>query len=81
MACGCPVLCSNATSLPEVVGDAGLTFDPNSAEDIAAKIWHVWSNSSELKRMSVEGLERVKLFNWEAIARTTLAVYQKSLCD
>ncbi len=39
MACGCPVACSNVTSIPEIVGNAGVVFDPRSAEDIAEKVW------------------------------------------
>ncbi|MFZ2949026.1 MAG: glycosyltransferase family 1 protein, partial [Desulfuromonadaceae bacterium] len=46
MACGCPVVCSNVTSVPEIVGDAALIFDPFSAEDMAVQIWALWSDNS-----------------------------------
>ena len=78
MACGCPVVCSNVTSLPEVLGEAGLTFDPNSPQQIAETILSVWSNDSLIQKMRLKGLERVKQFNWESTARQTLEVYKKA---
>jgi glycosyltransferase involved in cell wall biosynthesis len=78
MACGCPVVCSNVTSLPEVIGEAGVMFDPDSSEDIAEKIWAVWSDAERLRHMKEMGLERVKLFDWKETALKTLAVYRKA---
>jgi glycosyltransferase involved in cell wall biosynthesis len=78
MACGCPVVCANVTSLPEVVGDAGETFDARSPEEMAAKIWSVWNDEAKLGQMRTSGLERVLLFNWADTARKTLAVYKKA---
>ena len=78
MACGCPVVCSNATCLPEIIGDAGITFDPMSPEDMAKKIWSVWSDDEHGKRMRQKGLERAKLFDWEETARKTISVYEKA---
>ena len=77
MACGCPVVCSNVTSIPEVIGDSGVMFDPNSPDDIADKLWIVWNNDAKRKAMSVSGIERVKMFSWETTARKTLESYQK----
>lgn len=77
MACGCPVACSNVSSLPEVIGEAGVMFDPNSPEDIAEKIWAVWSDTGRQRQMKEMGLERAKLFNWKDTALKTLAVYNK----
>lgn len=77
MACGCPVVCSNTTALPEVVGVAGSLFDPLSPEDMADKIWNVWNSESEQRRMRAAGLERVKAFRWDMVARQTLEVYEK----
>lgn len=79
MACGCPVVCSNTTSLPEVAGDAGVMFDPNSAEDIAEKISSVWWDEARRFEMREKGLDRVKLFSWTDTARRTLAVYAKTV--
>jgi glycosyltransferase involved in cell wall biosynthesis len=77
MACGCPVACSNATSLPEVAGDASDLFDPRSVEDIADKIWVLWNDDARLQEMQAKGLERVKLFTWDETTRKTLQVYNK----
>jgi glycosyltransferase involved in cell wall biosynthesis len=79
MACGCPVVCSNAASIPEVVGDAGLLFDPNSSEDMADKVWSVWVDDEKREHIKIAGFERVKRFNWETTARKTIDVYRKIL--
>jgi glycosyltransferase involved in cell wall biosynthesis len=79
MACGCPVVCSNVTALPEVAGEAGILFDPLSTEDMADKIWSVWADEREQQRMREAGFERVKSFSWESIARQTLDVYKKAV--
>jgi glycosyltransferase involved in cell wall biosynthesis len=78
MASGCPVACSNVSSLPEVIGEAGVMFDPNSPEDIAEKIWAVWSDTDRQLQMKETGLERAKLFNWKDTALKTLAVYNQA---
>jgi len=77
MACGCPVLCSNVTSIPEVVGRAGVMFDPLSSEDMAQKIWDVWNDDSRLAEIRALGMEQVKKFNWEETARKTVGVYKE----
>jgi glycosyltransferase involved in cell wall biosynthesis len=74
MACGCPVACSNAASLPEVVGDAARLFDPESPEDMAAAVEEVLDNPAEWAR---RGLERAQLFSWEACARAHDEVYRE----
>ena len=78
MACGCPVACSDATSLPEIVGEAGLLFDPASPGDIAQKVWHAWSDAGRRRKMAAAGVERAALFHWETTARRTLEVYRKA---
>jgi glycosyltransferase involved in cell wall biosynthesis len=78
MACGCPVVCSNTTSLPEVAGDAGLTFDPLDVEAIAAMIWSVWNDEQALAGMRERGLKRARLFDWNDTATKTIAVYKKA---
>lgn len=79
MACGCPVACSNVSSIPEVVGDAALTFDPFSLEEMAEKIWKLWSDDSLRLDLKTKGLDRVNLFNCETMARKTIHVYEKAL--
>lgn len=79
MACGCPVVCSNMTSIPEVVGDAGVLFNPTSPEEMAETIWSVWNDDEQRQKMRLMGLDRVKFFNWEYAAKQTLAVYKKAV--
>lgn len=79
MACGCPVVCSGVTSIPEVIGDAGMLFDPLSPADIAEKVLTVWNSQEMRNGMRGKGLERAKLFNWDDMARKTLDVYRKAL--
>jgi len=79
MACGCPVVCANATSIPEVVGDAGVMFDPLFPEDIGEKILAVLSSRDQAWRMREAGLARAKSFTWENTARMTVEVYGKTL--
>ena len=65
MASGVPVLCSNRSSLPEIGGDAVLTFDPEIHADIAAKIIYAINNSSIREQMINRGLDRIKHFSWK----------------
>lgn len=78
MACGCPVLAANRTSIPEVLGGAGRLFDPTSVEDIAATIWSVWNDEKQLADLRGKGLERVHYFRWENTAAETMAVYRRA---
>jgi alpha-1,3-rhamnosyl/mannosyltransferase len=75
MACGAPVACSNASSLPEVVADAGLLFDPLRAEDIAAAVQRVLSDAGLQRAMSALSLARASRFTWEDAARATMQIY------
>lgn len=79
MACGCPVLAANCTSIPEVLADAGMLFNPSSVEDMAAKIWSVWNDDDKLDAMKLMGLRRAELFTWENTAKGTMHAYQKSV--
>jgi glycosyltransferase involved in cell wall biosynthesis len=76
MACGCPVACSTAGSLPEVVGDAAHNFDPRSVEDMAAAIANVLDRPFV---WTARGLERAAGFTWHASARAHEAVYRELL--
>ena len=78
MQCGVPVIVGNRTSLPEVVGDAGVLVDPFDVNALAAAIEKVISDSDLRARLSVQGLARAKIFEWRETARQTLAVYQKA---
>lgn len=79
MACGCPVVCSNVTSIPEVGGTAVGYFDPTSPEQIADSIMKLWHDDDALHDMRVKGIERARLFSWERTSRETLEVYHKSI--
>jgi glycosyltransferase involved in cell wall biosynthesis len=72
MACGCPVAASRVASLPEVVGDAAVLFDPYEPESIAAGIVEALDRATELAAL---GLERAALFTWDATARAHDRVY------
>ena len=72
MACGCPVACSNAAALPEVVGEAARLFDPYDVDDIAAAVREVLEDPGE---WASRGLVRAGGYSWETTARLTDAVY------
>jgi glycosyltransferase involved in cell wall biosynthesis len=76
MACGCPVACSNAASLPEVCGDAARMFDPYDAEQIAEAVRDVLADAETWSR---RGLERAAQFTWERTARAHEDVYRELL--
>jgi glycosyltransferase involved in cell wall biosynthesis len=77
MACGCPVITSNASSLPEVVGDAALLADPSDCNGFVRHLEQVLADE-ELRRVFREkGLARAAQFSWERTARETLRVYER----
>jgi glycosyltransferase involved in cell wall biosynthesis len=76
MASGCPVACSAAGGLPEVCGDAARYFDPTSVEEMAQAILDVLADRGEL---AARGLERARLFTWDAAARAQDAAYRELL--
>lgn len=78
MACGCPVVCSNVTSLPEVAGDAADYFDPTSPEEIAACINKLWNNNGTLSAMIDKGIKRAEQYSWEKTAQKTLEIYMRA---
>jgi glycosyltransferase involved in cell wall biosynthesis len=73
MACGCPVACSDAASLPEVCGDAARYFHPDDPKQIAAAVEDVLAAPAEWSR---RGLERAARFTWDASARSHEEVYR-----
>lgn len=72
--CGCPVLTSNTSSLPEVAGNAALLVDPYSIEEIAQGILSLTINHKLRTRLAKLGLEQVKNFSWQKAAEKTLEV-------
>lgn len=77
MKCGAPVIVGNRTSLPEVVGDAGLTVDPFDVDAIAAAIMRLMHDSDLRKELSLKGQKRASTFDWRETARKTLKVYEE----
>jgi glycosyltransferase involved in cell wall biosynthesis len=76
MACGCPVACSDAASLPEVCGDAARYFDPRDVDEIAAAVLDVVADPGPWRE---RGLGRAAQFTWERTARDHEAVYRELL--
>jgi alpha-1,3-rhamnosyl/mannosyltransferase len=74
MACGCPVACSNAGSLPEAAGGAALLFEALSDDALAAAIIRLVEEPALRRRLRTAGLERAKALSWSETARRTLAV-------
>ena len=77
MACGTPVVASNTSSLPEVIGDAGVLVNPFSITEIISAMRSVLKSKSRQREMSCKGVERARRFSWEETARKTLTVYQQ----
>ncbi len=76
MACGTPVITSNTSALPEVVGDAAITVDPLNVEALATAIAQLLRDAELQKRLSLEGLQRAASFSWDNTARRILDVYR-----
>ena len=76
MSLGCPVICSNTSSIPEVVGDAGEYFDPNDPESICAAIESVLESRTRRDELVTKGYGRCALFSWARCATETLTIYR-----
>ena len=79
MTCGTPVVASNVSSLPEVVGDAGLLVDPRDETALAEAMFRALTDTDLRQQMRERGLQRAKGFSWERCARETLAVYAEAI--
>lgn len=75
MSCSTPVIASNCSSIPEVVGDAGLLFDPKSVNDLADILLFLLDNPTERDRLIAKGCQRAKTFSWDKTVAQTLEVY------
>ena len=76
MACGCPVLAADATSIPEVVGDAGHLFDPHNESAIADAIIRLCNDPDWRINLRQRGEMRARTYSWERTARETLHVLE-----
>jgi len=71
MACGCPVITSNTSSLPEVAGDAALLINPEDEGDLCSGIEYLYSNPGKVKELTDKAQQRAGLFSWNNFSRTT----------
>jgi alpha-1,3-rhamnosyl/mannosyltransferase len=69
------VLCARASSLPEVVGGAALTFDPYDPTELAAELRRLLDTPALRQHLRARGIERARAFSWAQTARATLNVY------
>ena len=74
MYCGCPVVASSRTSIPEVCGDAALYCDATSADDIAKKISLMMTDDALRQRYKTMGFARAREFRWDVTAQTVLEI-------
>ena len=77
MSMGCPVACSNTSSIPEVVGAAALMFNPNDVDSIRNVMEIISSDSVVRETLVNEGARQIKKFSWQKSAAETLSVYRK----
>lgn len=79
MTAGCPVVASDATSLPEVVGDAGLLVDPEDPYTFGQALRRVLTDDELQRELTDAGFERAREFSWRRCAEETLEVYERTL--
>lgn len=79
MACGTPVVTANTSSLPEVVGEAGLTVAPLDVEGLAEAMRRVLNDATLRREMRERGLQRAQSFSWTKTARETVQVYRRAM--
>jgi len=79
MACGTPVITSNTSSLPEVIGDAGIMVDPTDINSLCESMYILLTDKELWNRMSNMGRERSRMFSWEKTSKKILKVYDEVL--
>jgi len=77
MQCGCPVICADSSSLPEVVGDAAMLFDPQSPDLLAAALQQILYDSALAELFATRGMLRAAGFSWDRCVSETLTLYEK----
>ncbi|MCK4649384.1 glycosyltransferase family 4 protein [bacterium] len=77
MACGTPVITSNLSSLPEVMGEAGILIDPNNIDELARAIESALSNEDLKRELRAKGVRQAAKFSWKRCAQETIKVYQE----
>ena len=81
MACGTPVVCANRTSLPEVVGDAAVTVDPEDPDALRAALDELLASATRRQELAAAGLARAAEFTWERSAELTVGAYGRAARD
>jgi glycosyltransferase involved in cell wall biosynthesis len=81
MACGCPVVAAGTSSLPEVLGDAGVLVSPDDEEEMAGAILQILTDEALRAELSERGLARASGFTWAATARRTIETYLRIVDD
>lgn len=81
MACGVPVVCSSATSLPEVLGDAGILVAPEDEAALSRAMARLLADGELRTRLAAQGISRSSLFSWDRTARATLDAYRRVLAE
>ena len=81
LACGVPVVGSNASSVPEIVGDAGILVDPKDARAMAGALIAVCTDDALHDDLSERALKQAAKFSWEKCARETVVAYEHVVRD
>lgn len=81
MQCGVPVVASNTTSLPEVVGDAGITLSPTDEDALCGVMNEIYRSTELRDRYSESGLERAKQFSWQRCAEEYASIFKRIALD
>lgn len=77
MACGCPVITSNTSSLPEIIGDAGIIVDPQDIDGLEEAMREVLTNQDLQEELRRRGIKQASRFSWEKTAEETMKVYKE----
>ncbi|MDM8526690.1 glycosyltransferase family 1 protein [Anaerolineales bacterium HSG24] len=80
MSCGVPVIVSNTSAFPEVVGDAGIMINPHDLDGLTVAMWRILTEPELSEKLVKKGFKRAKSFSWDRAAEETLAVYHQ-VCD
>ncbi len=81
MQCGTPVITSNTSSLPEVVGEAGIMLDPHDVDGLCQSLLSLYQDAGLRARMSAQSVERARLFSWKRCAQDTVNAYKAALAS
>lgn len=79
MQCGTPVIASNTSSLPEVVGEAGILIDPTNKDELHHAMWELMNDKQLRKELSQRAIARASQFTWEKSVDKTIEVYKMAV--